>query len=146
MHGRARTHAHTRWGWMQSLCRGHCQACFDFFDHGIMAARQNPCYSAVIHLAKTDRKQQSELNSPLSTKTMPTTVKPREVMERRKKKKKKSTNSEEGERRKKILGFTVRSQEGQEQIAAQSGKYIKSLCANKRAMRNKTGGTGSLDA
>lgn len=63
-------------------------------------------------------------------------------MERRKKKP--STNSEEG--KKEILGFTVRSQEGQEQIAAQSGEHIKSLCANKRAMRNKTGGTGSLNA
>lgn len=50
-------------GWMQKLNRGDCQEHFDFFDHMIMAPRQIPCYSAVIHLVKKDRKQQSELNS-----------------------------------------------------------------------------------
>lgn len=52
---------------------------------------------------------------------------------------KKSTDSEEGKRGKEILRLTVRSQAGQEQIAVQSGECIKSLCANKRARRNKTG-------
>lgn len=133
--GRACTRAHARVG---AGCRGYCRECFDFFDHGIMAPRQISCYSAVIHLVKKDRKQQSELNSPLSTKTMQTMVKTQGS--NGKEGKKKSTNSEEGKRGKKILGFTLRSQEEQEQIAAQSGECIKSLCANKRAMRNKTGG------
>lgn len=58
----------------------------------------------------------------------------------------KSTKSKEGKKGKEILGFTVRSQEGQEEIAAQFGESIKSLCANKRAIRTQTGGTGSLNA
>lgn len=44
---------------------------------------------------------------------------------------KKSTNSEEGKRGKEILGFTVRSQEGLEQIAAQSGERIKARVLKK---------------
>lgn len=49
-------------------------------------------------------------------------------------------------RGKEILEFTVRSQKGQEQIAAHSGHRITSLCANKKAVRNKPGGTGCLNA
>lgn len=48
-------------------------------------------------------------------------------------------------RGKEILEFTVRSQKRQEQIA-NSGHHIKSLCANKIAMKNKPGQTRYLIA
>lgn len=58
---------------------------------------------------------------------------------------KKSTSYVEGKREKEILEFTVRPQKGQEQIA-NTGHHIKSLCANKIAMKNKPGGTRCLIA
>lgn len=90
-HTRVCAHTNTRWGWMCGYAE-YAAECFDFFDHGIMAPRQIPCYSAIIHLVKKDKKQQRRWPkfSPLNQNNVKQ-WKPREVMERRKKKKRLQT-------------------------------------------------------